>query len=70
MTSMFAPVRNRFRAWWMARAPRSDTQLLTQSNIYIVPTRAGFMFGATLIALGLQIVLSSFFVSILGMRRR
>jgi len=41
-------IRRRFRAWWMARAPRSDTQLLTQSNIYIVPTRAGFMFAATL----------------------
>jgi uncharacterized protein (DUF58 family) len=44
-------IRSRFRAWWMARSPRSDTQLLTQSNIYIVPTRAGFMFAATLIVL-------------------
>jgi uncharacterized protein (DUF58 family) len=46
-----AQVRLRFRAWWLKRAPRSDTLLLTQSNIYIVPTRAGFMFAATLIVL-------------------
>jgi len=46
-----ARVRQRFRAWWLKRAPRSDTLLLTQSNIYIVPTRAGFMFAATLIVL-------------------
>ena len=32
----------RWRAWWNARHPRSDTLTLTQRNIYIVPTRAGF----------------------------
>ena len=32
----------RFRAWWQRRAcRRSDTPLLTQRNIYILPTRAG-----------------------------
>ena len=41
----------RFRAWWQARLRRTDTLLLTQRNIYIVPTRAGFMFAATLVTL-------------------
>ena len=46
-----AAVRRRFRAWWQARLPRSDTLLLTQRNIYILPTRAGLMFAATLVVL-------------------
>ena len=46
-----AVVRQRFRAWWQARLPRTDTLLLTQRNIYILPTRAGLMFGVTLIVL-------------------
>lgn len=46
-----AAVRRRFRAWWQARLPRSDTQLLTQRNIYILPTRAGLLFAATLVVL-------------------
>ncbi|MEO7339185.1 MAG: DUF58 domain-containing protein [Caldimonas sp.] len=44
-------VRRRFRTWWQARLPRSDTVLLTQRNVYILPTRAGFMFGLTLLVL-------------------
>ena len=36
--------RQRLRAWFEARLPRSDTWTLTQRNIYIVPTRAGLMF--------------------------
>ncbi len=44
-------VRRRFRAWWQSRLKRSDTLLLTQRNIYIVPTRAGLMFAATLLTL-------------------
>jgi uncharacterized protein (DUF58 family) len=40
-----------FRAWWHARLPRTDTLVLTQRNIYIVPTRAGFMFALTLVVL-------------------
>ncbi len=43
--------RQRFRAWWQARAPRSDTLLLTQRNVYILPTRAGLLFAATLVVL-------------------
>ena len=44
-------VQLRFRAWVSKREPPSDTQLLTQRNIYILPTRAGFMFALTLLVL-------------------
>jgi uncharacterized protein (DUF58 family) len=44
-------VRRRFHAWLQGRLPRRDTMLLTQGNIYIVPTPAGFMFGFTLLVL-------------------
>jgi len=44
-------VRQRFRVWWQARLPRTDTLLLTQRNVYILPTRAGFMFALTLMTL-------------------
>lgn len=46
-----AHARARFRAWVDARQPRTDTLLLTQRNVYILPTRAGWMFGLTLIVL-------------------
>ena len=49
--SPLALVQARFRRWWQARLPRSDTQLLTQRNVYILPTRAGLMFAATLLVL-------------------
>jgi uncharacterized protein (DUF58 family) len=44
-------VRARFRRWWQSRLPRTDTQTLTQGNVYILPTRAGWMFGLTLLVL-------------------
>ena len=44
-------VRARVRGWLTSRLPRSDTQLLTQGNVYILPTRAGWMFALTLIVL-------------------
>ena len=43
--------RARFRRWLQSRLKPSDTMLLTQSNVYILPTRAGFMFGLTLLVL-------------------
>lgn len=49
--SPVALVRRGFRAWWQQRLRRSDTLLLNQSNIYILPTRAGLLFAATLITL-------------------
>jgi uncharacterized protein (DUF58 family) len=42
---------SRLKAWWQARLPRSDTLLLTQRNIYILPTRAGLLFAGTLLVL-------------------
>jgi len=44
-------VRARVRRWLAARLPRTDSQLLTQGNIYILPTRAGWMFALTLAVL-------------------
>ena len=44
-------VRARFRRWLQSRLPRTDMLLLTQNNIYILPTRAGLMFGLTLLVL-------------------
>jgi len=43
--------RARFRVWWQKRLPRSDTQTLTQGNVYILPTQAGWMFALTLLVL-------------------
>lgn len=44
-------LRARWRAWLDARHPRRDTQELVQRNVYIMPTRAGWGFAATLIVL-------------------
>ena len=41
-------VRQRFTRWWQTRLPLSDTLTLTQRNVYILPTRPGFMLAATL----------------------
>lgn len=43
--------RQRFRQWWQARLPLTDALTLTQRNVYILPTRPGFMLGATLLVL-------------------
>ena len=40
-----------FRQWWQARLPLSDTWLLGQRNIYILPTKAGITFAATLVVM-------------------
>ena len=45
-----SPLR-RVRAWLASRLPRSDTQLLGQGNVYILPTKAGWVFAGTLIVL-------------------
>lgn len=44
-------VRRRFRQWWQSRLPLSDTTALTQRNVYILPTRPGFMLGLTMLLL-------------------
>ena len=41
----------RFRAWFENRLPRSDSQTLTQRNLYILPTKAGWSFGITLLVM-------------------
>ena len=41
----------RFRRWLESRIARTDTLLLTQRNVYILPTRAGLMFCITLLVL-------------------
>ena len=41
----------RFQRWVASRQPRTDTLLLTQRNVYILPTRAGWMFALTLVVL-------------------
>ncbi|HSI52777.1 MAG: DUF58 domain-containing protein [Ramlibacter sp.] len=43
--------RGRFRQWWQSRLPLSDTLTLTQRNVYILPTRPGFMLGLTMLLL-------------------
>ena len=43
--------RHRFRQWWQSRIALTDTMTLSQRNVYILPSRAGFMLGATLVVL-------------------
>ncbi len=43
--------RQRFQAWWQARLPLTDQLTLTQRNVYILPTRAGWMLAVTLLVL-------------------
>ncbi|WP_428425175.1 DUF58 domain-containing protein [Methylibium sp.] len=47
-SGLLAPLRARWRTWWNARHPRTDALLLTQRNVYILPTRAGWVFALTL----------------------
>jgi uncharacterized protein (DUF58 family) len=42
-------IAERVRNWFENRLPVSDTHTLTQGNIYIVPTKAGFAFAFTLV---------------------
>lgn len=44
-------LRQRWQAWWLARHPASDTHHLVQRNIYILPSRPGLFFCATLLVL-------------------
>lgn len=46
-----AAVRQAFRRWWQKRLPLTDTLLLTQRNVYILPSRAGLVFALTLLVL-------------------
>ena len=46
-----AALRRRLSRWWQARLPLTDTLLLTQRNVYILPTGAGWMLALTLLVL-------------------
>lgn len=46
-----AALRARLDGWFLSRRPPSDTVELTQRNVYIVPTRAGWMLAGTLLVL-------------------
>lgn len=48
---MFSKVNQRFWTWWQSRLPLTDTLTLTQRNVYILPTRAGWMLAMTLLVL-------------------
>jgi uncharacterized protein (DUF58 family) len=48
---MIRALRKRFWSWWQSRLPLSDTLTLTQRNVYILPTRAGWMLALTLLVL-------------------
>lgn len=43
--------RQRLRAWWLSRLPLTDTWQLGQRNIYILPTRGGWVFALTLLVM-------------------
>ncbi|MEJ8822132.1 DUF58 domain-containing protein [Variovorax humicola] len=46
-----AALRRRIDGWFLSRRPPSDTIELTQRNVYIVPSRAGWMLALTLLVL-------------------
>lgn len=46
MTAATSRLRQRWSDWWEARLPRQDELRLTQRNLYILPTRAGWAFAA------------------------
>jgi uncharacterized protein (DUF58 family) len=43
--------RRRFQHWVQSRQARTDTLLLTQRNVYILPTKAGLLFAVTVFVL-------------------
>jgi uncharacterized protein (DUF58 family) len=51
MRQLLTPLRARFRRWFEARLPLSDSVTLSQRTVYILPTRAGWMLGLTLLLL-------------------
>lgn len=46
MAAATSRLRQRWSDWWEARLPRQDELRLTQRNLYILPTRAGWGFAA------------------------
>jgi uncharacterized protein (DUF58 family) len=48
---LLGSLRSRIDGWFLSRRPPSDTLELTQRNVYIVPTPAGWMLAGTLLLL-------------------
>jgi uncharacterized protein (DUF58 family) len=48
---IFGWIQKRFQRWWQSKLPLTDTLTLTQRNVYILPTRPGFMLALTLLVL-------------------
>jgi uncharacterized protein (DUF58 family) len=48
LPALHRPWQRRWDTWWQKRHPASDTTALTQRNLYIVPSRPGAAFVATL----------------------
>ncbi|SFM05464.1 DUF58 domain-containing protein [Variovorax sp. OV329] len=48
---MIAALRHRIDGWFLSRRPPSDRLELTQRNVYILPTKAGWLLGLTLLVL-------------------
>src|SRR6478736_3350870 len=48
---MIATLRRQIDGWFLTRLPPSDRIELTQRNVYILPTRAGWLLAATLLVL-------------------
>jgi len=46
-----AGLRQRVQRWWLARLPTTDHLELTQNNIFLLPTGAGWMLALTLLVL-------------------
>jgi uncharacterized protein (DUF58 family) len=46
-----AALRAPFDAWWLRRHPKQDQVLLTHRTVYILPSRAGWLLGVTLLLL-------------------
>ncbi len=44
-------LRQRWDAWWASRSPRNDQITLTQRNLYILPSRAGWGFAGVFLVL-------------------
>jgi len=51
MPTLPTALAERWRNWWLARLSRADVLTLTQRNVYILPTRAGWMLALTLLVL-------------------
>ncbi|MEZ5702180.1 MAG: DUF58 domain-containing protein [Burkholderiaceae bacterium] len=49
--NLLVPLRQRVQKWFLGRLPPADTLVLTQRNVYILPTRPGWMLAFTLLLL-------------------